>query len=673
MSELGASINQVAGISAEFGIGIEQVAAGFTEVTKAGVPTSEAMTKMRALIQAVTAPTVRAQTAFDELGISVSASRVANEGFLPTLREIMAATEGNEAMQRKLFGSVEALQAALVITSQDGAGFAATLDAMHNSAGAADAAFATMSTSFSHQWSIVKARVTSSIRLMGVRVLPTLTAALVAAVAVVDDRIAPAFRSFAAVVEHLGGVALPPLREALVWLSDTARQAAAVLSAELLGALEALSPAMVGVAAVVEQVMLAGWGRAIDLAFKFSDAYGTEITVVLVALAALISTRIMPVIEAFGDLWDRTIGRFVGGADSASASGESMRDRLLAVWETITGAVAAVSGAVSTAWSAMTAVVDEKSAGMIAYWREHVWPALSGLRDFFGIVMSAIVELTRQAMTALRAIIQTAVKAIQIFWAIFGDSILAVMSRTWDLIGAVVITALELIGNVITVALDAISLVFGGFADVYYGRWDQLWERVKTLFGSVWELITDLFSGTLGVLLDLAQVFGEGVEQVFRLLWRAVTSVTRAGLDSVTSILTAGRDRITAVIGQILAPIQSIISAAHAAADAISSIPALPSLPDIPGGGILGGITSRIPGFASGGTVPGPVGAPQLAVVHGGERILTPAQQRGGSTMNLNLSVRVEGGVISEGDLGGYIVDEINRAVRRGDVSLPGA
>jgi hypothetical protein len=32
-------------------------------------------------------------------------------------------------------------------------------------------------------------------------------------------------------------------------------------------------------------------------------------------------------------------------------------------------------------------------------------------------------------------------------------------------------------------------------------------------------------------------------------------------------------------------------------------------------------------GYASGGTVPGPLGAPQLAIVHGGERVLTPQQQ----------------------------------------------
>lgn len=38
----------------------------------------------------------------------------------------------------------------------------------------------------------------------------------------------------------------------------------------------------------------------------------------------------------------------------------------------------------------------------------------------------------------------------------------------------------------------------------------------------------------------------------------------------------------------------------------------------------------RLPGFAAGGIVPGAPGAPQLAVVHGGENVQTPAQQRAG-------------------------------------------
>jgi len=43
-----------------------------------------------------------------------------------------------------------------------------------------------------------------------------------------------------------------------------------------------------------------------------------------------------------------------------------------------------------------------------------------------------------------------------------------------------------------------------------------------------------------------------------------------------------------------------------------------------------------IQGFAKGGTVPGPIGRPQLAVVHGGEKITPNGEESGGTTININ-------------------------------------
>jgi hypothetical protein len=49
-------------------------------------------------------------------------------------------------------------------------------------------------------------------------------------------------------------------------------------------------------------------------------------------------------------------------------------------------------------------------------------------------------------------------------------------------------------------------------------------------------------------------------------------------------------------------------------------------------------LRAGIGGFAWGGPVPGPVGQPRLAVVHGGERVLTPGQQaRGSQTIELHV------------------------------------
>jgi hypothetical protein len=57
----------------------------------------------------------------------------------------------------------------------------------------------------------------------------------------------------------------------------------------------------------------------------------------------------------------------------------------------------------------------------------------------------------------------------------------------------------------------------------------------------------------------------------------------------------------------------------------------------------------NVPGFATGGFVPGPLGLPSLAIVHGGEQVLTPQQQRdragnGGQVVQVHQENHFHGG-----------------------------
>lgn len=56
------------------------------------------------------------------------------------------------------------------------------------------------------------------------------------------------------------------------------------------------------------------------------------------------------------------------------------------------------------------------------------------------------------------------------------------------------------------------------------------------------------------------------------------------------------------------------------------------------------GTPNDLASFDAGGIVPGPVGQPQLAIVHGGELVQTPEQQRSGSGITINMPVTVSGG-----------------------------
>lgn len=68
-------------------------------------------------------------------------------------------------------------------------------------------------------------------------------------------------------------------------------------------------------------------------------------------------------------------------------------------------------------------------------------------------------------------------------------------------------------------------------------------------------------------------------------------------------------------------------------------------------------ITSKLPKFADGGTVPGPSGKPMHAIVHGGETI-TPVNKTAGNTFNFNFSGAFIGNV---GEFKKQLMDSINR------------
>lgn len=92
----------------------------------------------------------------------------------------------------------------------------------------------------------------------------------------------------------------------------------------------------------------------------------------------------------------------------------------------------------------------------------------------------------------------------------------------------------------------------------------------------------------------------------------------------------------------------------------------------IGGSGILGGPIKALAGaligaglgglfaglFDKGGIVPGPVGSPRLAMVHGGEAVLTPAQQRGSGATIIENHVHLE---IAGEDVTDWIVEKVQQ------------
>lgn len=163
MGELGRSIAQAAPIASSFGIDIEDVLAAVVSITKQGVPTAEAMTKIRAAIMGTA----------NHLGDAAFSGR----SFQEALQLIYNEANGSTTKMKELLGTDEALQAALMITGQNAVGAASDLDQMKNASGAAEAAFKEMSSSTENQMKLLGNNITAALRPLGKEILKEISSA----------------------------------------------------------------------------------------------------------------------------------------------------------------------------------------------------------------------------------------------------------------------------------------------------------------------------------------------------------------------------------------------------------------------------------------------------------------------------------------------------------------
>lgn len=155
--QLGTSIAQAAPIAASFGIDIREVLAAVASITKQGVPTAEAMTKIRAAILGTA----------NQLGDAAFKGRT----FQEALQLIYDKAGGSTMKMKELLGTDEALQAALMVTGQNAQSAAKDLEEVGNSAGAAEAAFKEMASSAQNQVLLLQNNIVAALRPMGETIL----------------------------------------------------------------------------------------------------------------------------------------------------------------------------------------------------------------------------------------------------------------------------------------------------------------------------------------------------------------------------------------------------------------------------------------------------------------------------------------------------------------------
>ncbi len=142
--ELATNLSKVTGIAAAAGVPMETLGSAIAAITATGAPTSEAITNLKAVISNIIKPTQEASDTAELLGLQFNATALETKGLDGLLAEIYQTTGGNVEQMGKLFGSTEALNAALILGADSSGTFARALEDMQTATGATDAAYKKM-------------------------------------------------------------------------------------------------------------------------------------------------------------------------------------------------------------------------------------------------------------------------------------------------------------------------------------------------------------------------------------------------------------------------------------------------------------------------------------------------------------------------------------------------
>lgn len=166
LPELGARLALVTGIASSAGVPIETLTAAIADLTAKGLPTAQAITGIKAAISNIIKPTKDAADAAKELGVDFNATALETKGFEVLMQELYDATGGNTEQMARFFGSIEGLNAALVLSKGGAADFIDKLEQMKDSAGSTAEAYEKMANNFD----LINQRVVNNMRLSMIEV-----------------------------------------------------------------------------------------------------------------------------------------------------------------------------------------------------------------------------------------------------------------------------------------------------------------------------------------------------------------------------------------------------------------------------------------------------------------------------------------------------------------------
>lgn len=138
VGEFGDSFGKVAGLAKEAGVSLDEILGAVATLTKVNGSAGESITALKSGISNIIKPTAEASELAKQLGLKFNATALESQGLANFLENVQKKTKGNTETMAKLFGSVEALNAVLILTGSGADSFASDLENIENASGSTE-------------------------------------------------------------------------------------------------------------------------------------------------------------------------------------------------------------------------------------------------------------------------------------------------------------------------------------------------------------------------------------------------------------------------------------------------------------------------------------------------------------------------------------------------------
>jgi phage-related protein len=259
--------------------------------------------------------------------------------------------------------------------------------------------------------------------------------------------------------------------------------------------------------------------------------------------------------------------------------------------------------------------------GIMSFVRNTITRVKDTFADFRDMVVGAISSIGGTIRGVFLSAIEMLVNAFSAIKAAYETN------WSWLLPGGALINAFLIVKALIW---DDLIAAFQAFMEKARDVGDAVkakWQEVQNRFGDFKFIIEEKLTGPM-----------EDAKGIVIGVWDSISDGIKGSIDKIKNFIQGLIDKVKELIKWVAdSPIGKV-------AGAIS--------------GFMGNDTNLA--FANGGMVPGPIGAPVPAIVHGGELVLNPSQQAamGGTTNSFNITVN--GNVDDPAQMARLIADQVN-------------